>query len=136
MFSVAEDALSAVPKSYATAAIALGATRWQAAWQITVPAALPGLGAAVLLGFARTLGETMIVLMASGNAALLTWNVFEPTRTLSATIGAEMAEAVFGGHHYRMLFLIGTLLLATAFLTNLVADLIIQRLKHRWPQPA
>jgi len=132
IFSVAEQALTSVPRTYCSAALALGATRWQAAWQVLVPAAFPGLCAAVLLGFGRAMGETMIVLMASGNAALPTWNIFEPTRTMSATIAAEMAEAVFGGHHYRMLFLVGTLLFAITFLSNLFADLVIQRIKLRW----
>lgn len=136
IFSVAEDAMTAVPRTYTSAALALGATRWQAAWQVVVPAALPGLCAAVLLGFGRAMGETMIVLMASGNAALLSWNVLEPTRTMSATIAAEMAEAVFGGHHYRMLFLVGTVLFAITFLSNLLADLVMQRLKLRWSRSA
>jgi phosphate transport system permease protein len=131
IFTLADDALSAVPRLQVHSALALGATRWQAALHIVTPAAAPGLLAAVTLGFGRALGETMIVLLASGNAALLTWNLFQPTRTLAATIAAEMAEAVFGGHHYRMLFLVGTLLFAVTFTINLAADLIRTRLRQR-----
>lgn len=131
VFSLAEEALTAVPAGCRHSALALGATPWQAAVQVVAPAALPGLGAAILLGFGRAIGETMIVLMASGNAALTSWNIFEPARTVSATIAAEMAEAVFGGDHYRMLFLIGTLLFGITFLFNLVADLVMQRWKRR-----
>lgn len=140
VFAVAENALSAIPRSLTDAALALGATRWQAAVHIVLPAALPGLTAAVLLAFGRAMGETMIVLMASGNAPLLSWNVLEPARTLSATIAAEMAEAVFGGHHYRMLFLLGLVLLVFTFACNLAAERVLQgfhrRLGLRPPPPS
>lgn len=131
VFSVAEDALTSVPRSYAEAALALGSTRWQAAWQIVLPAALPGVFAAVVLGFGRAIGETMIVLMASGNASILSWNPLDSVRTLTATIAAELAETVVGGHHYRMLFVIGVLLFAVTFLSNLAGELFIHRLKAR-----
>ena len=131
VFSIAEDALTSVPRSYTQAALALGASKWQAAWQVVLPAALPGVFAAVVLGFGRAIGETMIVLMASGNASIMGWDIFDSTRTITATIAAELAEAVFGGHHYRILFMLGTVLFAVTFLTNLVADLIIHRLKGR-----
>ncbi|MCU0771640.1 MAG: phosphate ABC transporter permease subunit PstC [Verrucomicrobia bacterium] len=131
VFSIAEDALTSVPRSYTQAALALGASKWQAAWKVVLPAAIPGVFAAVVLGFGRAIGETMIVLMASGNASIVSWNILDSTRTITATIAAELAETVVGGHHYRMLFLLGTLLFAVTFASNLVADLIIHRLKAR-----
>jgi phosphate transport system permease protein len=131
IFSIAEDALTSVPRSYSQAALALGASNWQAAWQVVLPAALPGVFAAVVLGFGRCIGETMVVLIASGNASKLTWSVFDSARTITATIAAEMAEAVAGGHHYQILFLLGTLLFAVTFITNFVGDLIIHRLKGK-----
>ena len=131
VFSIAEDALTSVPRSYVQAALALGASKWKAAWQVVLPAALPGVFAAVALGFGRAIGETMIVLMASGNASIVSGSIFESTRSITATIAAELGEAVFGGHHYRILFLIGVLLFAVTFLTNLVADLVMHRLKGK-----
>jgi len=131
VFSIAEDALTSVPRSYSEAALALGSTRWQAAWQIVLPAALPGVFAAVVLGFGRAIGETMIVLMASGNASILSWSLFDSVRTITATIAAELAETVVGGHHYRMLFMLGVLLFAVTFLSNLAGDFFIHRLKAR-----
>jgi phosphate transport system permease protein len=131
IFSIAEDALTSVPYAYTQAALALGSSRWQAAWQIVLPAAVPGVFAAVVLGFGRAIGETMVVLMASGNASLMGWSVFDSTRTITATIAAELAETVFGGQHYRLLFMLGALLFAVTFLANLVADLVIHRLKNR-----
>ncbi len=131
IFSIAEDALTSVPRSYTQAALALGASQWQASWQVVLPAALPGVFAATVLGFGRCIGETMVVLIASGNASTMSWSVFDSTRSLTATIAAEMAEAVSGGHHYRILFLLGTLLFAVTFVTNFVGDLIIHRLKGR-----
>ncbi|MBL9173190.1 MAG: phosphate ABC transporter permease subunit PstC [Verrucomicrobiales bacterium] len=131
VFTIAEDALTGVPRSYTAAALALGATRWQAAFQVVLPAALPGVLAAVVLGFGRCIGETMVVLMVSGNASLLSWSPFDSTRSITATIAAEMAEAVASGTHYQMLFLLGTLLFAVTFLTNLAGDLIIHRIRRQ-----
>ncbi len=131
IFSIAEDALTSVPRSYVQAALALGASRWQTAWQIVLPAAAPGVFAALVLGFGRCIGETMVVLIASGNASVVSWNIFDSTRSLTATIAAEMAEAVKGGHHYRVLFMLGTLLFAVTFTTNLLGDIVMQRLKQR-----
>ena len=131
VFSIAEDALTSVPRAYTQAALALGSSKWQAAWRIVLPAAIPGVFAAVVLGFGRAIGETMIVLMASGNASIVSWDIFDSTRTMTATIAAELAETVVDGHHYRMLFMIGALLFVVTFLANLVADLVIHRLKHR-----
>jgi phosphate transport system permease protein len=131
VFSIAEDALTSVPRSYTQAALALGASQWKAAAQVVLPAALPGVFAAIALGFGRAIGETMIVLMASGNASIVSSSFFDSTRTITATIAAELGEVVFGGAHYRILFLIGVLLFAVTFLTNLSADLIMHRLKAR-----
>lgn len=133
IYTVAEDALAAVPRFMTEASLALGATKWQTALFVTLPAATPGVFAAVLLGFGRAFGETMIVLMATGNAALLSWSLVEPVRTMSATIGAEMAEVVFGDTHYHVLFLIGAILFAFTFALNAVAEgFIRQRLLRRF----
>lgn len=131
VFSIAEDALTSVPRSYVQAALALGASKWKAAFQVVLPAAVPGVFAAVALGFGRAIGETMIVLMASGNASIVSWHFLDSTRTITATIAAELGEVVFGSAHYRILFLIGILLFAVTFLTNMVADIVLNRLKLR-----
>jgi phosphate transport system permease protein len=133
IFTISEDALSTVPKSYSEASLALGATKWQTALFVILPAAIPGVFAAILLGIGRAFGETMIVLMATGNAALSSLNPFEPVRTMSATIGAEMAKVVFGDAHYNVLFLIGAILFIFTFALNAVAELYIrQRLMKRF----
>jgi len=129
VFSISEDAMTSVPRSYVQAALALGASQWKAAFQVVLPAAIPGVFAAVALGFGRAIGETMIVLMASGNASIVSWSLLDSTRTITATIAAELGEVVFGSAHYRILFLIGVLLFGVTFLTNLVADLVMHRLK-------
>ena len=131
VFSIAEDALTSVPRTYTAAALALGASKWQAASQIVLPAALPGVFAACVLGFGRAIGETMVVLMASGNASIMSWNIFDSARTFTATIAAELAETVFGGHHYRILFMLGAVLFVVTFLSNLAGDLVIHRLKAK-----
>jgi phosphate transport system permease protein len=131
VFSIAEDALSSVPQSFVHGALALGSTRWQTAWKIVLPAAIPGVFAAVVLGFGRAIGETMIVLMASGNASIMSASLFDSTRSITATIAAELAETVFGAHHYRMLFLLGAILFAVTFLANLMAEWVITRLKKQ-----
>lgn len=130
IFSISEDALTSVPRSYTQAALALGASKWQAASQIVLPAALPGVFAATVLGFGRALGETMIVLMTSA-ASVVSWSIFDSARPITATIAAELLEAVVGGHHYRMLFMLGTILFAFTFVLNLIGDLVMHRLKAR-----
>lgn len=133
IYTVAEDSLAAIPKYMKEASLALGATGWQTALHVTLPAATPGVFAAVLLGFGRAFGETMIVLMATGNAALLSPRLFEPVRTMSATIGAEMAEVVFGDTHYHVLFLLGAILFLFTFTLNALAEVFIrQRLLKRF----
>jgi phosphate transport system permease protein len=131
VFSIAEDALTSVPRSYTQAALALGSSKWQAAWHIVLPAAIPGVFAAIVLGFGRAIGETMIVLMASGNASIVSASLFDSTRTMTATIAAELAETVFGGHHYRILFMLGALLFLVTFISNFIADVVIHRLKRK-----
>jgi phosphate transport system permease protein len=122
IYTLTEDALSAVPKTYMEASLGLGASLRQTAFSVILPAATPGIFAAVLLGIGRVFGETMIALMATGNAALITLNPFDSVRTLSATIGAEMAEVVFGDTHYSVLFLIGSLLFIFTFILNALAE--------------
>ena len=128
IFSIAEDALSSVPQAYTQAALALGASRWQTAWQIVRPAGLPGVFAAAVLGFGRAIGETMIVLMVC-SASVMSWNIFDSARSITTTIAAEMAEAVTGGPHYRILFMLGALLFAGTFISNLIGGVVIQRFK-------
>ena len=130
IFSIAEDALTSVPRAYTQAALALGASRWQTAWQIVLPAALPGVFAAMVLGFGRAIGETMIVLMVC-SASVMSWNIFDPARSITTTIAAEMAEAVNGGAHYRILFMLGALLFAATFVSNMIGDVVIHRFKHK-----
>ncbi len=127
IYTVCDDALTSVPKSYIEASLALGGTKWQTALFVMLPAATPGIFAALILGFGRAFGETMIVLMATGNAALISLNPFEPVRTMSATIGAEMAEVVFGDTHYNVLFLIGALLFILTFALNAIAELYVRK---------
>jgi phosphate transport system permease protein len=126
IFTITEDALTAVPHSYTEASMALGASKWQTALFVTLPAATPGIFAAILLGIGRIFGETMIALMATGNAALISVNPFESVRTLAATIGAEMAEVVFGDTHYGVLFLIGSLLFIFTFGLNALAEFYVK----------
>jgi phosphate transport system permease protein len=122
IYTLTEDALTAVPKTYTEASLGLGASRRQTAFYVVLPAAVPGIFAAVVLGIGRIFGETMIALMATGNAALSSINPFESVRTLSATIGAEMAEVVFGDTHYSVLFFIGSLLFIFTFVLNALAE--------------
>lgn len=131
IFTISEDALTSVPKGYIHAALALGASPAQVAWQVVLPAAIPGVFAACVLGFGRAIGETMIVLMASGNATIVSASIFDSCRTITATIAAELAEVVFGGPHYRILFLLGAMLFAVTFISNLAGDVIVNRLRAR-----
>jgi phosphate transport system permease protein len=131
IFTISEDALTSVPRSYGQAALALGASPWQVAWQIVLPAALPGVFAACVLGFGRAIGETMIVVMASGNATIMSLSIFDSCRTITATIAAEMAEVVFGGAHYRILFMLGAILFTVTFVSNIIGDIVVHRLKSR-----
>ncbi len=132
--SVAEDALDAVPRSYRDAALALGATRWQTIWRVTVPAARSGILTAMMLGIGRAIGETMTVLMVTGNAARMPEGLvalFRPVRTMTATIAAEMGEVARGSAHYHVLFTIGLVLFVISFLINLTASIVIFRQARR-----
>jgi phosphate transport system permease protein len=131
IYTVCEDALSAVPRKLREASWALGATRAETAIRVVVPAAMPGIFAGIVLGFGRAIGETMIVLMASGNAAITSLSLTDSTRTLPATIAAELAEVVFGSPHYRVLFFIGMLLFLITFALNGTGSWVISRLKNR-----
>ncbi|TAE26992.1 MAG: phosphate ABC transporter permease subunit PstC [Candidatus Kapaibacterium sp.] len=126
VFTITEDALSAVPKSLLEASLAMGATTWESAYKVMLPAAFPGVFAAVLLGIGRAFGETMIALMATGNAAMLSASFADPVRTFSATIGAEMGEVIWGSPHYSMLFFLGVLLFLFSFTLNAITELFIK----------
>ena len=121
--SIMEDALNTVPKSYREGSIAMGATKWQTIRRIVLPSAASGIVAAIMLGIGRVVGETMAVMMITGNAAIIPHSFFQPVRTMTATIAAEMGETVQGSEHYFALFAIGTFLFAIAFAINLMADL-------------
>jgi len=128
IISVAEDALDAVPRAYRDAALALGATRWQTIWRVTVPAARSGILTAMMLGIGRAIGETMAVMMVTGNAARLPLTLdsfMRPVRTMTATIAAEMGEVAQGSTHFHVLFAIGIVLFIITFLINLAASLAI-----------
>ena len=127
--SVGEDALRAVPDSYREAAVALGASKWEVVYRVLFPAARNGLLAAVLLGVGRGIGETMAVLMATGHSVRIPEGLLDPVRTLTATIAAELGEAMTGGMHYRSLFLIGVVLFAITFVVNLTADIIVKGIR-------
>jgi phosphate transport system permease protein len=131
MVSIGEDALKAVPDSYREAALAAGATRWQTIHRVLLPAAKNGLLAAVLLGVGRAVGETMAVLMATGHAVNIPNSVFDPVRTLTATIAAELGEASVGSDHYQVLFIVGILLFSITFAVNLAADLVIRGIRQK-----
>jgi phosphate transport system permease protein len=131
VYSVSEDALRAVPSSYREASLALGASAWQTAFRVTLPAAWAGIFAAVMLGIGRAVGETMIVLMASGNAAITSWSAYDSIRTMSATIAAELAEVVVGSPHYSTLYFIGGLLFTITFVLNVAAGLMVERMRRR-----
>lgn len=132
--SIAEDALDAVPQSYRDAALALGATDWQTIWRVTLPAAKSGVVTAVMLGIGRAIGETMTVMMVTGNAAVIPKGLnafFSPARTMTATIAAEMGEVATGSVHYHVLFFIGIVLFLISLLVNVIASAVIFRQKKR-----
>jgi phosphate transport system permease protein len=129
--TISEDAIRSVPWSYKEGALALGATRWQTVRRIVLKAAMPGIIAAIMLGIGRVIGETMAVMMITGNAAHIPSSIFEPVRTMTATIAAEMGETVRGGMHYKSLFAIGLVLFIITFTVNFVADLILGKKKRK-----
>jgi phosphate transport system permease protein len=132
--SVAEDALDAVPRAYREGAWALGATRWQTIWRVTFPAARSGVLTAVMLGVGRAIGETMTVMMVTGNAPVLAstlGSLFSPVRTMTATIAAEMGEVAGGSTHYHVLFFIGIVLFLISLGVNVAASSVVFRAKKR-----
>lgn len=135
IISVSEDALSCVPREFSEGSLALGATHWQTISRVIVPGALPGISAAVILGMGRAIGETMAVLMVTGNAAIVPsplWNVLSPVRTLTGTLGIEMGEVATGSMHYHALFGVAVVLLVITLAVNLVATTIIGRLREQY----
>jgi phosphate transport system permease protein len=134
LVSVAEDALDAVPRSYRDAALALGATKWQTIWRVTVPAARSGVLTAIMLGLGRAIGETMTVMMVTGNAARLPLGLgalFLPVRTMTATIAAEMGEVANGSAHYHVLFTIGIVLFLISLVVNVTASAVVFQQRKR-----
>lgn len=131
VYTVADDAFSSVPQSYREGSIAMGASSWQTASRVVLPAAMPGVLAACILGFGRAIGETMIVLMASGNAAVLSWSPVASVRTFSATIAAELGEVVVGSPHYHVLFFLGAFLFILTFILNLLGRWWVGRLQKK-----
>jgi phosphate transport system permease protein len=132
IFTISEDAFFSVPSSLTAASLALGASRWQTAVRIVLPTASPGIFSAIMVGFGRAVGETMIVLMATGNTPVMDWSIFNGIRTLSANIAVEIPEAAHSSTLYRTLFLAAALLFAMTFIVNTIAELIRQRLRERY----
>jgi phosphate transport system permease protein len=132
IFSIAEDSLSNVPAHLSAASLALGATRWQTVLRVVLPTASPGIFSAVMIGFGRVVGETMIVLMATGNTPIMDWSIFNGFRALSANIAVELPEAPVGGTLYRVIFLAAFLLFAVTFLVNTIAEVLRLRLRKRY----
>jgi phosphate transport system permease protein len=132
IFTIAEDAFASVPSSLSAASLALGASRWQTAVRIVLPTASPGVFSAIMVGFGRAVGETMIVLMATGNTPVMEWSIFNGIRTLSANIAVEIPEAPYASSLYRTLFLAAALLFLMTFVVNTVAEIIRQRLRDRY----
>ena len=134
IFTLSEDALSSVPHSMTAASMALGASRWQTLWRVVLPSASPGIFAAVMIGFGRAVGETMVFLMATGNTPLIDLSPFNGMRTLSANIAEEIPGAPLNGTLYRTLFLCAVILFILTFFLNTVAEVVRQRLRKRFGQ--
>ena len=132
IFTIAEDAISNVPRNLTAASLALGASRWQTAWRVVLPSALPGVFSAVMIGFGRAIGETMIVLMATGNTPLMSWSLFNGLRSLSANIAVEIPEAPLNSSLYRVLFLSAVLLFIFTFIINTGAEALRQRFRKKY----
>jgi phosphate transport system permease protein len=129
IYTISDDALSTVPDHLRGASLGAGATKWQTAVRVVVPTAMSGLFSAMMVGLGRAVGETMIVLMAAGNTPVMSWNIFEGFRTLSANIAVELPEAVKDSTHYRILFLAALVLFVMTFIVNTIAELV--RIKFR-----
>ena len=132
IFTIAEDAISNVPRNLTAASLALGASRWQTAWRVVLPSALPGVFSAVMIGFGRAIGETMIVLMATGNTPIMSWSLFNGLRSLSANIAVEIPEAPLFSSLYRVLFLSAVLLFIFTFVINTMAEALRQRFRKKY----
>jgi phosphate transport system permease protein len=132
IFTIAEDAVFSVPKHLSDGSLALGATQWQTLTRVVLLTASPGIFSAIMIGLGRAVGETMIVLMATGNTPLLDWNMLEGMRTLSATIAVEMPESDVGSSHYRLLFLAALILFIFTFMLNSLAEVVRQRLRDKY----
>lgn len=130
IISISEDAINAVPDRYRYASIALGATKWETTIQTVMPSASSGIVAAVMLGLGRIVGETMTVLMVTGNSPRMVFSWLQPVRTITATIAAEMGETVQGGLHYSALFAIGLILFIITFIINFISDRFINRIRE------
>jgi phosphate transport system permease protein len=128
--SISEDAIFGVPAELKEASLALGATHWETIWRVIIPASISGISTAVILGMSRAIGETMVVLMVAGGAAMVPTSLFDPVRPMPASIAAEMAEAPFRGDHYYALFATGIVLFAFTFLFNLVADYVSNKYRQ------
>lgn len=132
IFTIAEDAIFSVPKHLSDGSLALGATPWQTLIYVVLLTASPGIFSAIMMGLGRAVGETMIVLMATGNTPLLDWNIFEGMRTLSATIAVELPESEVQSAHFRILFLAALLLLTFTFAVSSLAEWVRQRLREKY----
>ena len=132
IFSITEDAISNIPPSLTAASLALGASRWQTVWRVILPSASPGIFAAMIIGFGRAVGETMVVLMATGNTPIMDWSIFNGMRTLSANIAVEIPEAPLDGTLYRVLFLCATVLFSLTFILNTGAEIIREHLRKKY----
>jgi phosphate transport system permease protein len=134
IFTISEDVLSAVPRTLMANSLALGANRWQSVWRVILPSASPGIIAGVIIGFGRAIGETMIVMMATGNTPITSYSIFNGMRTLSANIAVEIGEASFEGTLYRVLFLSAVILFIMTFILNTGAELVRQALRKKFSQ--
>jgi phosphate transport system permease protein len=132
VFSIAEDAIFAVPKALSFGSLALGATPWQTLVRVVLPTASPGIFSGLMIGLGRAVGETMIVLMAAGNTPIMDLNIFEGLRTLSANVAVEMPEAEVDSTHFRILFLSGLVLFVVTFILNTTAEMVRQRLRAKY----
>ena len=132
IFTIAEDAIFSVPKHLSDGSLALGATAWQTLMNVVLLTASPGIFSAIMMGLGRAVGETMIVLMATGNTPIMDWNILEGMRTLSATIAVELPESEVGSSHFRILFLAALLLFVFTFAVNSIAEWVRQRLRARY----
>ena len=132
IFSIAEDAIYAVPSHLVSGSLALGASRWQTLVGVILPSASPGIFSGIMIGFGRAVGETMIVLMATGNTPIMDWNIFEGLRTLSANIAVEMPESEVGSSHYRILFLSALILFIFTFTINTITEMVRQNLRKKY----